>query len=98
MTALEMGKPLRVAFGEMIAELGAENEKIVVLDGDTGSSTRTDIFEAEHPDRFFQMGITEQNMVGMAAGMATVGLIPTIWKGLRYSTSIRNFSEKKWSV
>ncbi len=75
---LTMGKPLRVAFGETIAELGQDNDRIVVLDGDLGSSTRADIFEEAHPDRFFQMGIAEQNLLGAAAGMATVGLIPFV--------------------
>ncbi len=78
MTTLTSGKALRVAFGETIAELARTDPRIVVLDGDTGSSTRTDIFENEHPERFFQMGITEQNMLGMAAGMATLGLIPIV--------------------
>jgi transketolase len=78
MTSLAPGKALRVAFGETIAELARTDPRIVVLDGDTGSSTRTDIFENEHPERFFQMGITEQNMLGMAAGMATLGLIPIV--------------------
>jgi transketolase len=78
MTTLTPGKPLRVAFGETITELAQTDQRIVVLDGDTGSSTRTDIFENAHPDRFFQMGITEQNMLGMAAGMATLGLIPIV--------------------
>ena len=78
MTTLVPGKALRVAFGEAITELAATNDRIVVLDGDTGSSTRTDIFEKAYPDRFFQMGITEMNMLGMAAGMATMGLIPIV--------------------
>jgi transketolase len=75
---LQQGKPLRVAFGETVAELGEENSRIVVLDGDLGSSTRADIFEAAHPERFYQMGIAEQNLLGAAAGMATVGLIPFV--------------------
>ena len=78
MTTLTTGKALRVAFGETITDLAATNDRIVVLDGDTGSSTRTDIFVKAHPDRFFQMGITEMNMLGMAAGMATLGLIPIV--------------------
>lgn len=78
MTTLAPGKALRVAFGETITELADSNDRIVVLDGDTGSSTRTDIFEKAHPDRFFQMGIAEQNMLGMAAGMASLGLIPIV--------------------
>lgn len=75
---LSMGKPLRVAFGESVAALGEKNDRIVVLDGDLGSSTKADIFEEAHPDRFFQMGIAEQNMLGAAAGMATLGLIPFV--------------------
>ena len=75
---LATGKPLRLAFGEAISDLADENDRIVVLDGDTGSSTYTSIFEKNHRDRFFQMGITEQNMLGMAAGMATLGLIPIV--------------------
>jgi transketolase len=75
---LAPGKALRVAFGETVAELARQDPRIVVLDGDLGSSTRADIFEAEHPDRFFQMGIAEQNLLGAAAGMATVGFIPFV--------------------
>lgn len=71
-------KALRVAFGEAVAELGETDPRIVVLDGDLGSSTRADIFEAAHPDRFYQMGIAEQNLLGVAAGMATVGFIPFV--------------------
>ncbi|MBN2113754.1 MAG: transketolase family protein [Acidimicrobiia bacterium] len=75
---LANGKALRVAFGETVAELGKTDPRIVVLDGDLGSSTRADIFEAAHPDRFFQMGIGEQNEFGVAAGMASVGLVPFV--------------------
>ena len=72
------GKAPRVVFGETVAELGKTDPRIVVLDGDLGSSTRADIFENAHPDRFFQMGIGEQNLLGAAAGMATVGFIPFV--------------------
>ncbi|MEE9298704.1 MAG: transketolase C-terminal domain-containing protein [Acidimicrobiia bacterium] len=75
---LTEGKPLRVTFGETVAELADTDPRIVVLDGDLGSSTRADIFEEAHPDRFFQMGIAEQNLLGMAAGMAAVGFIPFV--------------------
>lgn len=78
MTALAQGKALRLAFGETITEMAETDKRLVVLDGDTGSSTFTSLFEAAHPDRFFQMGITEQNMLGMAAGMATLGLVPIV--------------------
>jgi transketolase len=77
-TTLAKGKSLRQAFGETITELAETDKRLVVLDGDTGSSTLTSIFEAAHPDRFFQMGITEQSMLGMAAGMATLGLVPIV--------------------
>lgn len=79
MTTLTMGKPLRVAMGETITDLAATNDRLVVLDGDTAVSTRVDIFQQAYPERFYQTGIAEMNMLGMAAGMATVGdLIPIV--------------------
>ena len=75
---LATGKALRVAFGETVTELANDDPRIVVLDGDLGSSTRVDIFEKAHPERFFQMGIAEQNMLGVASGMATVGFVPFV--------------------
>jgi len=58
----------RDAFGRTLVELGRENPDIVVLDADLASSTRVLHFAQEFPDRFFQMGVAEQNMVGVAAG------------------------------
>jgi len=78
MTPLPMGMSLREAFGVALVEIGEREPRLVVLDGDLGSSTRADIFEAAHPERFYQMGIAEQNLVGAAAGMATLGLIPYV--------------------
>jgi len=75
---LPMGRAMREVFGETVAELANDDPRIVMLDGDVGSSTRADIFEKAHPDRYFQMGIAEQNMLGAAAGMATMGLVPFI--------------------
>lgn len=75
---MPLGKAQRVVFGETLAELGVSDPRIVVLDGDLGNSTRADIFERAFPHRFFQMGIAEQNMLGVAAGMATVGYVPFI--------------------
>jgi len=75
---LATGKALRVAFGETVTELAKDDPRIIVLDGDLGSSTRVDIFEKAFPDRFFQMGIAEQNMLGVAAGMATMGFVPFV--------------------
>jgi len=75
---LPMGRAMREIFGETVAALAAEDPRIVMLDGDVGSSTRADIFEKAHPDRYLQMGIAEQNMLGVAAGLSTMGLIPFI--------------------
>lgn len=70
---LETGKATRVAFGEALRDLGHEHPNIVVVDADLNNSTRTDIFAAAHPDRFFNVGIAESNMVGVAAGLASCG-------------------------
>jgi transketolase len=69
---------MREIFGETVADLATHDPRIYMLDGDVGSSTRADIFEKAHPDRYLQMGIAEQNMLGVAAGMATMGLVPFI--------------------
>ena len=67
----------RTAFGEVLVELAKERNDIVVLDADVASSTKTSIFNKAFPDRFFEMGIAEQNMMGVAAGMAsTKKIIP----------------------
>jgi transketolase len=76
--ALPTGKALRTVFGETVAELAHDDPRILVLDGDVGSSTGAEIFEAAHPERFLQMGIAEQNMLGVAAGLATVGFVPIV--------------------
>ena len=75
---LPMGQAMRVVFGETVAAIADDDPRVVMLDGDVGSSTRADIFEKAHPDKYFQMGIAEQNMLGVAAGMATMGLVPFI--------------------
>lgn len=66
----------REVFGHTLVELAAVYPDLVVLDGDLANSTRADIFAAAVPERFLEMGIAEQNMVGVAAGLATVGFIP----------------------
>ncbi len=70
---LKNGKATRDAFGEALKELGGENRNIVVVDGDVGNSTRTEYFYKEFPDRFFEMGIDESNMVSVASGLTTAG-------------------------
>jgi transketolase len=71
-------KAQRVAFGETLVEIMRRDPRVLVLDGDLANSTRADIVAAECPDRFFEMGIAEQNMAGVAAGLATLGFIPFI--------------------
>ncbi|MDU3215583.1 MAG: transketolase C-terminal domain-containing protein, partial [Negativicoccus succinicivorans] len=71
-----MAKATRDAYGEILKELGAENPKIVVLDADLSSSTKTAEFKKVFPERHFNCGIAEQNMMGVAAGFATTGKIP----------------------
>ena len=70
---LEYGPPTRDAFGEALRDLGHENPNIVVVDGDVGNSTRTDYFGKAFPERFFNVGIAESNMVGVASGLAAAG-------------------------
>ena len=69
-------KATRQSYGEALLELGKENENIVVLDADLSTATKTNIFAKEFPNRFFDIGIAEQNMISTAAGMATCGKIP----------------------
>ncbi|AJE04784.1 transketolase [Geobacter pickeringii] len=66
----------RDAYGQTLAELGEENAAVVVLDADLSGSTKTSVFAKKFPERFFNMGIAEANMVGTAAGLAAAGKIP----------------------
>ncbi|NLY84877.1 MAG: transketolase family protein [Tissierellia bacterium] len=66
----------RDAYGEALKELGEINENIVVLDADLSGSTKTSVFQKAFPNRFFNVGIAEQNLIGTAAGLATAGKIP----------------------
>jgi transketolase len=68
----------RDAYGETLAELGGENPDIVALDADLSGSTKTSLFAKKFPERFFNMGIAEANMMGTAAGLAAVGKIPFV--------------------
>ncbi len=68
----------RDAYGEVLAELGAENADVVVLDADLSGSTKTSVFAKKFPERFFNMGIAEANMVGTAAGLAAAGKVPFV--------------------
>lgn len=75
---LKLGKPTRDAFGLALAEIGAEDPSIVVIDGDVHNSTRTEYFAKKFPDRFFNVGIAESNMVGIASGLAASGKTPVV--------------------
>lgn len=72
----ENKKATRQSYGEALAELGKENKDVVVLDADLAGATKTNIFAKEFPERFFDMGIAEQDMVATAAGFSTCGKIP----------------------
>lgn len=66
----------REAYGKALVELGKQNDKVVVLDADLAGATMTKYFKAEFPDRFYDCGIAEANMVNISAGLSTMGLIP----------------------
>ena len=69
-------KASREAFGEGLVALGAEMPNLVVLDADLAAATKTGMFKKAYPDRFFDCGIAEQNMIGVAAGLAAAGKVP----------------------
>ena len=69
-------KATRESYGEALVSLGKENKNVVVLDADLSEATKTNIFAKEFPERFFDMGIAEANMMGVASGLASCGKIP----------------------
>ncbi len=73
-----MAKAIRDVYGEALVELGAANKDVVVLDADLAGSTRSGKFGSAYPDRFFDMGIAESNMVSVAAGLSNTGKIPFV--------------------
>ncbi len=76
MMAEVIKKATRESYGEALAELGEKYKNLVVLDADLAAATKTGIFKKKFPERFFDCGIAEANMMGVAAGMATAGMIP----------------------
>ena len=96
---------IRDAFGQFLVEEAGANPKLVVLDGDLSSSTRTILFGRKYPDRFFNMGVAEQDMIGTAAGLAMAGMIPLVssftifltgkpWEQIRQSVCYMNLNVK----
>jgi len=88
--------PTRHAFGEVLVEMGEEMPNLVVLEADIAKSTQTFRFANEFPDRFFQMGIAEANMMVAAAGLATTGKIPfvstyAVFGSMRACEQVRTF-------
>jgi transketolase len=75
-SGLEMGKATRDAFGTALRELADSHPNLVVVDGDVANSTRTEYFGKDHPDRIFNVGIAESNMIGVASGLAASGKVP----------------------
>ena len=73
-----MGKATREAYGNALARIGKENTNIIVLDADLSKSTKTDTFKAVCPERFFNVGIAEQNLISVGAGLAAAGKIPFV--------------------
>ncbi|OGC97546.1 transketolase [Candidatus Amesbacteria bacterium RIFCSPHIGHO2_01_FULL_48_32] len=97
--------PTRNGYGEALLELGESNPNVVVLTGDLKESTRVEAFSKKYPERFIECGVAEQNMTGIAAGLAAAGKIPFIssyavfspgraWDQLRVSVCYSNLSVK----
>jgi transketolase len=74
----KMGAATRDAYGKALVEIGADNQDVIVLDADLAKSTKTYAFSQTYPERFFNVGIQEANMVGIAAGLASCGKVPFV--------------------
>jgi transketolase len=75
---LKPSKPMRDVFGDALLQVATDNQRVVVLDGDLGNSTKAEYVRQAFPDRFFNLGIAESNLVGVGAGLAGCGFIPWI--------------------
>ncbi|WP_277288572.1 transketolase family protein [Veillonella montpellierensis] len=81
-----MGKATREAYGQALAKIGKENTNIIVLDADLSKSTKTDVFKQEFPERFFNVGIAEQNLISVGAGLAAAGKVPFVSSFAMFAT------------
>jgi len=89
--------PTRDGYGQALLELGETNPDVVVLTGDLADSTRTLDFKNKYPERFFEMGVAEQNMMGVAAGLALAGKIPFVSSYATFSPG-RSWDQLRVSV
>ena len=92
-----MGKATREAYGNALARIGKENTNIIVLDADLSKSTKTDTFKNVCPDRFFNVGIAEQNLISVGAGLAAAGKIPFVSSFAMFATG-RSFEQIRNAV
>src|SRR5262249_14898444 len=93
----ELGKATRDAFGRALEALGAKHPDLVVVDADVGNSTRTEWFGQKYPDRFFNIGIAESNLVGIAGGLASAGKMSLIASFAAFITC-NGFDQLRMSV
>ena len=89
-----MAKSIREAYGEALAKYGKDNDRVVVLDADVSSSTKSNIFASVCPERFFNVGIAEANMAAMAAGFASAGKVPFVNTFATFITSLSLISAR----
>jgi transketolase len=89
--------PIRQGFGEGLVEAGKQDERVVALVADLTESAKVDMFKKEFPERFFEMGIGEQNMASVAAGMAHIGKIPFIASYAMFSPG-RNWEQIRTTI
>src|SRR3989344_3741651 len=89
--------PIKDGYGVGLLEAGKENSTIVVLTADLSKSTKSDLFQKEFPDRFIQVGVAEQNMAGIAAGLALSGKIPFMTSFATFSPG-RNLDQIRTSI
>lgn len=90
-------KPTRDGYGDALVELGEKNPNVVVLTGDLSESTRAQAFQKKFPERFFEVGVAEQNMMGIAAGLALAGKIPFVSSYATFSPG-RSWDQLRVSV
>lgn len=92
-----MGKATREAYGAALVKVGATHKDVVVLDADLSKSTKTDEFKKVYPERFFNVGIAEQNLISVGAGLAAAGKVPFVSSFAMFATG-RAFEQVRNAV